>query len=129
MAAAYEPVPVTIQPEGLKGLLGVPQDARGIVIFAHGSCSGRLSPRNNHVARGLREAGLATLLIDLLTPMEEQNRANVFDIPLLAARLAGAGEWVKQVPEIAALPMAYMTAARTAGKTNAPGATARAAYG
>jgi putative phosphoribosyl transferase len=115
MAAAHEPVPVTVQPMGLKGLLGVPEDARGIVIFAHGSGSGRLSPRNNHVARGLREAGLATLLIDLLTPMEEQNRANVFDIPLLAARLAGAGEWVQHVPEIAALPIGYFGASTGAG--------------
>lgn len=115
MAVAHELVPVTVQPEGLKGLLGVPEDARGIVIFAHGSGSGRLSPRNNHVARGLREARLATLLIDLLTPMEEQDRANVFDIPLLAARLAGAGEWVKQVPEIAALPVGYFGASTGAG--------------
>jgi pimeloyl-ACP methyl ester carboxylesterase len=115
MAAAHEPVPVTVQPEGLKGLLGVPEDAQGIVIFAHGSGSGRLSPRNNHVARGLHEVGLATLLIDLLTPMEEKDRANVFDIPLLAARLAGAGEWVKQVPEIAALPVGYFGASTGAG--------------
>ncbi len=61
------------------------------------------------------KAGLATLLIDLLTPMEEQDRANIFDIPLLAARLAGVGEWVKQVPEIAALPAGYFGASTGAG--------------
>jgi putative phosphoribosyl transferase len=110
-----DPVPVTIRPDGLKGLLGVPEDARGIVIFAHGSGSGRLSPRNNHVARGLRVAGLATLLIDLLTPMEEQDRANVFDIPLLASRLAAATDWVKRTPELAALAIGYFGASTGAG--------------
>jgi putative phosphoribosyl transferase len=110
-----EPVPVTIEPDGLKGLLGVPEDARGIVIFAHGSGSGRLSPRNNHVARGLREAGLATLLIDLLTPAEEQDRGNVFDIPLLAARLIGATGWVRTHPDAAALPIGYFGASTGAG--------------
>ena len=110
-----EPVPVTVQPDGLKGLLGVPVAAKGIVIFAHGSGSGRLSPRNNHVARGLREAGLGTLLIDLLTPAEEQDRANVFDIPLLASRLAGATEWVQLLPGLAALPIGYFGASTGAG--------------
>lgn len=110
-----EPVPVTVQPDGLKGLLGVPVAAKGIVIFAHGSGSGRLSPRNNHVARGLREAGLGTLLIDLLTPAEEQDRANVFDIPLLASRLAGATEWVRLLPDLAALPIGYFGASTGAG--------------
>ena len=110
-----EPVPVTVQPDGLKGLLGMPVAAKGIVIFAHGSGSGRLSPRNNHVARGLREAGLGTLLIDLLTPAEEQDRANVFDIPLLASRLAGATEWVRLLPGLAALPIGYFGASTGAG--------------
>jgi len=110
-----EPVPVTVRPDGLKGLLGVPGAAKGIVIFAHGSGSGRLSPRNNHVARGLREAGLGTLLIDLLTPAEEQDRANVFDIPLLASQLAGATEWVRLLPELAALPVGYFGASTGAG--------------
>jgi putative phosphoribosyl transferase len=75
---------VRIDPPGLKGLLGVPTGAAGIVIFAHGSGSGRLSPRNNHVATALRRAGLATFLLDLLTPSEEADRRNVFDIDLLA---------------------------------------------
>jgi dienelactone hydrolase len=113
--AAHDPIPVTVQPDGLKGLLGVPPGARGIVIFAHGSGSGRLSPRNNHVARGLRDAGLATLLVDLLTPREEQERANVFDIPLLASRLKGATEWTGLLPGIAALPVGYFGASTGAG--------------
>lgn len=115
MAETRDPIPVIIQPEGLDGLLGVPEGAQGIVIFAHGSGSGRLSPRNNHVARGLREAGLATLLIDLLTPEEEQDRSNVFDIPLLAARLAGAAEWVKRTPRLAELVVGYFGASTGAG--------------
>ena len=110
-----EPISVTVQPHGLKGLLGVPRAAKGIVIFAHGSGSGRLSPRNNHVARGLRKAGLGTLLIDLLTTAEEQDRANVFDIPLLASRLTGATEWVRLLPEFAELPVGYFGASTGAG--------------
>ena len=110
-----EPVPVTVQPDGLQGLLGVPAAAKGVVIFAHGSGSGRLSPRNNHVARGLREAGLGTLLIDLLTPAEEQDRTNVFDMGLLASRLASATEWVQLLPDLAALPVGYFGASTGAG--------------
>lgn len=115
MTEPHDPAPVTVQPNGLKGLLGVPEHARGIVIFAHGSGSGRLSPRNNHVARGLREAGLATLLLDLLTPREEQDRANVFDIPLLAARLLAATDWVGSLPDTAAPPIGYFGASTGAG--------------
>src|ERR1700680_2443856 len=85
--------PVRIAPEGLDGLLGVPKDAKALVIFAHGSGSGRLSPRNNQVAAGLRDAGLATLLLDLLRPEEELDRANVFDIGLLASRPISATTW------------------------------------
>ena len=78
---------------GLMAILGIPHHARGLVIFAHGSGSGRLSPRNNHVAAQLRENGLATLLLDLLTPDEEQDRRNVFDLALLASRLRVAVDW------------------------------------
>ncbi|MGE5721289.1 MAG: hypothetical protein ACM3YM_02415, partial [Sphingomonadales bacterium] len=88
----------------LKGLLGVPERPRGIVIFAHGSGSGRLSPRNQHVAAGLRRVGMATLLLDLLTPEEEEDRANVFDIPLLAQRLALAADWARGIAQIGSLP-------------------------
>jgi dienelactone hydrolase len=107
--------PVTVQPNGLKGLLGLPERPKGLVIFAHGSGSGRLSPRNNHVANGLRAAGFATLLIDLLTPVEEQDRANIFDIPLLASRLAGAADWARLQPRLSELPIGYFGASTGAG--------------
>jgi len=110
-----EPIEVTIEPEGLKGLLGVPKGAEGLVIFAHGSGSGRLSPRNNHVAQGLRDMGMATLLLDLLTPQEEQDRANVFDIVLLATRLLAATEWVGRTAALAVLPIGYFGASTGAG--------------
>ena len=70
---------ITIAPVGLEGLLGLPMEATGIVLFAHGSGSGRLSPRNNFVAQALRDDGLATLLFDLLTA-RGADRRNVFDI-------------------------------------------------
>lgn len=101
---------VQIDPRGLKGLLGVPAGARGIVIFAHGSGSGRLSPRNNYVASELRQAGLATFLLDLLTPSEEADRRNVFDIGLLASRLAEATRWVAGQARTKALVPGYFGA-------------------
>lgn len=80
----------------LAGTLRIPADASGLVIFAHGSGSSRLSPRNIQVAEALNSAGLATLLFDLLTPEEEHahHRAKVFDIPLLADRLIDAVKWI-----------------------------------
>ncbi|HEX9042456.1 MAG TPA: phosphoribosyltransferase family protein [Trebonia sp.] len=81
-----------------EGDLTVPENAPGIVVFAHGSGSSRHSPRNRHVARILNGAGLGTLLFDLLTPEEEANRANVFDIGLLAGRLAEATRWLRARP-------------------------------
>ncbi len=115
MANGDSVVDVTIQPEELKARLGVPHGAKGLVIFAHGSGSGRLSPRNNMVAAGLREAGLATLLLDLLTPDEEEDRANVFDIPLLAGRLVRASAWAMARPELYGLPQGYFGASTGAG--------------
>jgi putative phosphoribosyl transferase len=94
----------------LPGDLVVPRDAPGIVLFAHGSGSGRDSPRNRFVAGVLNAAGLGTLLFDLLTPEEEWNRANVFDIPLLAARLAGAAASLLGDPELATLRLGYFGA-------------------
>jgi pimeloyl-ACP methyl ester carboxylesterase len=105
-----EPSAVSIGRLRLKGLLGVPEESAALVIFAHGSGSGRLSPRNQYVAEGLRKAGLATLLLDLLTPDEELDRANVFDIPLLAQRLAVATEWAESIAPIATLPVGYFGA-------------------
>jgi dienelactone hydrolase len=101
---------VRVEPEGLGGLLGIPDGARGIVAFAHGSGSGRLSPRNNHVAAALRQAGLATFLLDLLTPEEEHDRRNVFDIDLLAGRLVLATRWLRQRRETSQLAVGYFGA-------------------
>src|ERR1043165_1369532 len=86
---------VEIGPRGgvLPGTLGLPERARGLVVFAHGSGSSRLSARNVAVASRLVRAGLATLLFDLLTEREAADRAKVFDIGLVASRLAGAGGW------------------------------------
>jgi putative phosphoribosyl transferase len=101
---------VRISPVGLEGILGLPQPAGGIVLFAHGSGSGRLSPRNNYVAAALRSAGLATLLFDLLTEAEAADRSNVFDIELLAERLALATVWVRQREDTKSLPLGYFGA-------------------
>jgi dienelactone hydrolase len=93
----------------LAGDLGVPPDARGLVVFAHGSGSSRHSPRNREVAATLNEAGLATLLLDLLTPEEEavdlRTRHLRFDIDLLARRLVAAVEWAEEQPDLRALPI------------------------
>lgn len=99
----------------LAAILGVPDGASGLVIFAHGSGSGRLSPRNNHVAARLREAGMATLLLDLLTPAEEQDRRNVFDIALLASRLQRAVDWAAGHAETARLRPCYFGASTGGG--------------
>jgi len=94
---------VEILPRRLPGLLSVPRAAKGIVVFAHGSGSSRLSPRNTRVARALNEAGLATLLFDLLLPDEAEDRRNVFDIPLLATRLEEALGWLEDEEFLAPL--------------------------
>lgn len=96
MAEVPRPQDIEILPLGLKGLLAVPDGASGIVVFAHGSGSGRLSPRNTQVARAFNQAGLATLLFDLLLPSEAGDRHKVFDIPLLAGRLEEALDWVEE---------------------------------
>jgi dienelactone hydrolase len=89
----------------LEGLLCAPDGASGLVIFAHGSGSGRLSPRNMAVADALNRRGLATLLFDLLTDAEAADRRNVFDIPLLADRLVQAVVWARADPALARLPI------------------------
>lgn len=106
---------VQIPPRGLEGLLGVPAGATGVVIFAHGSGSGRMSPRNQHVAAQLRRSRLATLLLDLLTPEEERDRANVFDIALLADRLGEATHWARGNAGTSHLPVGYFGASTGAG--------------
>jgi putative phosphoribosyl transferase len=101
---------VRIGPLGLQGLLRLPATAGALVLFAHGSGSGRLSPRNNHVAQALRGAGLATLLFDLLTEEESADRANVFDIELLAERLGMATAWVRLERDLKDFPVGYFGA-------------------
>lgn len=101
---------VRIAPLGLEGMLSLPEAARGIILFAHGSGSSRFSPRNNYVARALQQAGLATLLFDLLTEPEAADRERVFDIPLLAERLTVATDWVAAQSETASLPIGYFGA-------------------
>jgi dienelactone hydrolase len=121
---------VRIPPIDLPGTLQIPMDARAIVAFAHGSGSSRYSPRNVAVADALNSHGIATLLFDLLTPDEETNRANVFDIPLLAQRLVDAIVWIDREPLVAHLPLglfgastgaaaALVAAARCGGRVSA----------
>jgi putative phosphoribosyl transferase len=93
----------------LSGALTVPVASTGVVVFAHGTGSSRLSPRNRMVASWLHQAGLATLLFDLLTPEEADHRANVFDIELLAERLARATGWVRAEAGLDA-PLGYVGA-------------------
>ena len=99
-ASAVRPRPVSIEGAGvsLAGDLSLPSGTRGLVLFAHGSGSSRFSTRNRFVAEVLTEAGIGTLLFDLLTSSEEGDRERVFDIPLLAGRLALATEWVASGP-------------------------------
>ncbi|MBZ0229466.1 MAG: erythromycin esterase, partial [Bauldia sp.] len=96
---------VVIPPLGLAGILRLPAGTRGLVVFAHGSGSSRLSPRNNAVAEALADRSIGTLLFDLLAPEEEDDRRNVFDIRLLADRLIDAIAWVDRQPRLADLPL------------------------
>jgi putative phosphoribosyl transferase len=121
---AAAPRCVRLEPIGLDGLLRLPAGARGFVLFAHGSGSGRLSPRNNHVASALAEAGLASLLFDLLTEAEAADRGNIFDIALLAERLGLATAWAAGEPALADLPLGYFGAS-----TGAAAALVAAAQG
>ena len=109
----------------LPGSLVIPPDAGGLVVFVHGTGSSRHSPRNQFVAAGLNRAGLGTLLLDLLTPDEELSRANVFNVALLAARLAAVTRWLRDQPGTAAVPLGYFgastgTAAALAAATTTP---------
>jgi len=98
----------------INGTLYIPENAKGIVVFAHGSGSSRFSPRNRFVAETLQQGGLATLLIDLLTPEEEQvdlqTRHLRFDIGLLTKRICGATKWLKENDQTSKLPVAYFGA-------------------
>lgn len=99
----------------LNGILRVPPEAKGVVAFAHGSGSGRFSPRNQFVAHYLEEGGLATLLFDLLDEEEAENREKVFDIELLAERLQSAADWLSQETVTRSLRLGYFGASTGAG--------------
>lgn len=99
----------------LHGILRLSPQAKGLVVFAHGSGSGRLSPRNNYVARVLQEAGLATLLADLLAEREASDRRYVFDIDLLAHRLLAIALWADTQPGTTGLMLGYFGASTGAG--------------
>ena len=101
---------LALGPVLLPGDLVVPAEAIGVVAFAHGSGSSRRSPRNVQVARRLNDAGVGTLLFDLLMPEEGEDRANVFDIALLAERLEGAARWLREQPETAGAPVGFFGA-------------------
>jgi len=111
----FDEVVIELDRVRLRAFFGVPRRARGAVIFAHGSGSGRLSPRNNRVAAQLREAGLITVLADLLTPDEAEDEQRVFDIALLAERVRGVADWTETHPSAAALPLGYFGASTGAG--------------
>ena len=112
-------VRVLAGPVELEGSLGLPEGAEGVVLFAHGSGSGRHSPRNRYVAGVLLEAGLATLMIDLLTREEEEADLRTghlrFDIGLLAERLSGATDWLMHNPSTQNSRIGYFGASTGAG--------------
>lgn len=99
----------------LAGHLTVPEQSTGMVVFAHGSGSSRHSPRNQFVAAAFNRSGLATLLFDLLTPDEDLDRSNVFDIELLGGRLGEVTGWLGEQPELSRLPIGYFGASTGAG--------------
>ena len=94
---------IVVEPFSLRGTLSWPERSNALIVFAHGSGSSRLSPRNVQVADALNARGMATFLFDLLTREEEVDRRNVFDIPLLADRLIGAVRWLDQANETGGL--------------------------
>jgi putative phosphoribosyl transferase len=113
-SAASREISIAVGATTLQGVLRVPPEASGIVLFAHGSGSGRLSPRNTYVAERLAEAGLATLLFDLLTLEEEETDSVTaefrFDIPLLTDRLVVATGWTRAQPQLRSLKVGYFGA-------------------
>ncbi len=110
-------VEVAVDPVRLPGDLAIPAGAFGIVIFAHGSGSSRTSPRNVSVAGAMNRAGLATLLFDLLTPAEAEDRANVFDVERQAGRLVAATKWIGTWPDVGMLPVGYFGASTGAASS------------
>lgn len=119
ITAEARPVEVPLGAARLRGDLGLPRAASGIVVFAHGSGSSRHSPRNQFVARVLERRSLATLLIDLLTPEEERVDDRTaeyrFDIPMLARRLVSIVDWLRAQPETAGLQIGFFGASTGGG--------------
>lgn len=107
----------------LEGMLEIPDGARGLVVFAHGSGSSRKSPRNSFVAEVIRDHGLGTLLFDLLTEEEDRLRENRFEIPLLTDRLVAVTEWVRDHQSTRELQLGYFGS--STGAAAALRATAR----
>ena len=112
-------VRIPVGPQWLHGDLGLPAPAHGLVLFAHGSGSGRHSARNRQVAARLQHDGIATLLFDLLTPDEERvdqhTREHRFDIALLTRRLEAAAEWTRTQPALRELPLGFFGASTGSG--------------
>lgn len=108
------PIEISVEDHRLDGILHIPSTPRGLVIFAHGSGSSRLSPRNQYIARVFQYNKLATLLFDLLTPEEEQIDSVTsqfrFDIDFLATRLEAATIWLQKNPILKSLPVGYFGA-------------------
>lgn len=100
-------VSIPVDTVELEGMLSVPEEAPGIVVFAHGSGSSRKSPRNNYVADVIRDRGLGTLLFDLLTEIEDRDRQQRFDIQLLTDRLLGTTDWLRNREEMAGRAVGY----------------------
>ncbi len=115
VAGVDQAVNIAVDGVSINGDLHLPEQCRAVVVFAHGSGSSRHSPRNRYVASVLQGAGLGTLLLDLLTPAEEVNRENVFDIPLLAGRLSAATRWLNGREDTAACRVGYFGASTGAG--------------
>ena len=125
----YVSRPLTIPADGiqLEGMLVIPSRPKGVVVFAHGSGSGRHSPRNNFVAQKLHEAGVGTLLMDLLTKAEDAIYENRFDIDLLTWRLERATQWLMEQPEAQPLDIGYFGASTGAAAALSAAATFGAA--
>lgn len=118
-----QPVHIPVDDVLIEGQLELPARAAGLVLFAHGSGSSRHSPRNNHVARVLRDLGVGTLLMDLLTPEEDADYPMRFDIDLLTRRLLQVTRWVQAHPEAGTLAIGYFGASTGAASALRAAAT------
>jgi len=110
MTTDLKRINIVVKPHGLAGILYHPRQPRGLIIFAHGSGSSRFSPRNAFVAEKLVDRGFACLLFDLLAPGEAEDRRNVFNIPLLGARVRDASAWALSTSEVRDLHIGFFGA-------------------